>query len=97
MKNLIIPVVVCLFLLSGCAETEMIEQCVDATEREGFLMGLIQGFIAPIAFIISIFDSDTAIYAVNNNGVWYDLGFLIGIGGFSGGILKGRRASRRNR
>ena len=54
-------------------------------------MGIIQGFIAPITFIVSLFDDDVAMYAINNSGWLYDLGFLIGIGGFSGGILKGRR------
>ncbi len=96
MKYLLFASVVALLLLSGCASTEAIDPCVDQNETEGFLMGLIQGFIAPLTFIVSIFDDDVAMYAVNNSGWLYDLGFLLGIGGFSGGILKGRRRSRRD-
>lgn len=96
MKNATLFALIALIvLLSGCASPEAIQECVDTTQREGFWMGLVQGFIAPITFIISLFTDDVAMYAVNNNGGWYDFGFLLGIGGFSGGILKGRRRSRR--
>jgi hypothetical protein len=30
---------------------------------------------------VSLFDDDVAIYEMNNNGGWYDLGFLMGVGG----------------
>lgn len=33
----------------------------------------------PFEFIISIFDGDTRIYAFPNSGVWYDLGYLVGV------------------
>jgi hypothetical protein len=45
----------------------------------GFLAGLWHGLILPITFIISLFDSDIRIYETNNNGGWYDLGFLLGV------------------
>ena len=61
----------------------------------GFWLGLWQGFIAPITFIISLFPNDVRIYAYPNSGLWYDFGFMLGIGGFSGGIFAGsRRRSR---
>lgn len=82
--------------MTGCASSEAIDPCVDVAQREGFLMGLIQGFIAPITFIISFFDGSVAMYAVNNSGWLYDLGFLLGIGGFSGGIFKSRRKRYRD-
>ena len=72
----------------SCAEPEAIESCVDLAEEKGFLWGLVHGFIAPLAFIFSLFTDDVTIYAVNNNGGWYNFGFLLGIGGFSGGIFK---------
>ena len=96
MKYLAFLAVIAVLVLSGCASTEAIDPCVNPDDSEGFLMGLVQGFIAPIAFIVSLFDDDVAIYAVNNSGWLYDLGYLLGIGGFSGGILKGRRRSRRD-
>ncbi len=98
MKNnqtLHILILVPLFLLSfACASPEAIDACVDPTDERGFLFGLIHGFLAPLTFIIGLFTDDVTMYAVNNSGGWYDFGFLLGIGGFSGGIF---RSSRRKK
>jgi len=59
----------------------------------GFLEGVWHGFIFPIAFILSLFLSDISVYAVPNNGVWYDAGFFVGIC-FLG---VGARSSKRQR
>jgi hypothetical protein len=80
-----------LIIISSCAQPENVEACVNASETRGFLFGLVHGFIAPVSFIASLFMDDVAVYAVNNSGGWYDFGFLLGIGGFSGGIFKGSR------
>lgn len=45
----------------------------------GFLLGLWHGFIFPVAWFLSLFMSDVAIYAVPNNGGWYDFGFFVGV------------------
>ena len=45
----------------------------------GFLEGVWHGFIFPIAWIVSLFTDDIAVYAVHNNGGWYDFGFFIGV------------------
>jgi hypothetical protein len=50
-----------------------------------FLSGLWHGVIAPIAFLISLFDNDVRMYAFPNAGRWYDFGFLLGIGIWGGG------------
>jgi len=55
------------------------------------LLGLVQGFIAPVTFIVSLFKPDVAVYAVPNNGAWYNFGFVLGIGGFAGGASQTRR------
>ncbi len=47
-------------------------------EPAGFWAGLWHGIIAPITFIISLFNPDVKMYETNNNGGWYDFGFLIG-------------------
>ena len=60
----------------------------------GFWKGFWQGFIAPIAFVVSLFSDHVRIYAVPNTGRLYDFGFMLGIGGFSGGIFKGSRRRR---
>jgi len=51
----------------------------------GFWAGLWHGLIAPIVFIVSLFNSNVSIYEIKNNGRWYDFGFLIGISGSLGG------------
>ena len=52
---------------------------VVAPAAPGFLYGVWHGFIFPVAWIVSLFDSDAAVYAVPNNGGWYDFGYFIGI------------------
>ena len=75
-------------LLAGCA-TQMTGTVKP--EAPGFLFGLVQGFIAPVTFIVSLFRHDVAVYAVPNNGAWYNFGFVLGIGGFAGGASQTRR------
>ena len=45
----------------------------------GFLEGVWHGFIFPVAWIVSLFVDDIAVYAVPNNGGWYDFGYFLGI------------------
>jgi hypothetical protein len=74
--------------LAGCA-TQM--RGTVQHDAPGFLFGLVQGFIAPVTFVVSLFRHDVAVYAVPNNGGWYDFGFVLGIGGFAGGASRTRR------
>jgi O-6-methylguanine DNA methyltransferase len=67
--------------LAGCARNEAIEQCLTG-HRYGFLGGLWHGFIAPFDFIGMLFSEKISMYAPNNNGGFYALGFLIGSGGW---------------
>ncbi len=80
------------FLLVSCAKTEPIQECLTGKEY-GFLYGLLHGFITPVSFIASLFDDNVAIYAVNNKGGWYDLGFLLGSGGW--GFLAGNKSKKK--
>jgi len=77
--------------LSSCAPALSIEECLK-TENYGFLGGLWHGLIAPFSFFVSLFMDDVAMYAVNNNGGWYDFGFVIGAGILFG---SGGKASKR--
>ena len=45
----------------------------------GFLEGVWHGFIFPVAWIVSLFTDQIAVYQVPNNGGWYDFGYFIGI------------------
>ncbi len=76
MKKILLAVI--LLALSGCADS------IPQAETVGFWYGLWHGIILPLSWFISLFDSDVAIYAVNNNGGWYDFGFVIGIGSLGG-------------
>lgn len=49
----------------------------------GFWPGLWHGIIAPITFLISLFYPGVGIYETDNNGRWYNFGFLLGIGAFA--------------
>ena len=51
----------------------------------GFWAGVWHGLIAPITFLVSLFNPNVRIYETNNRGRLYDFGFLIGIGGSAGG------------
>lgn len=68
-----------LLLLSGCADSVPLQQAA-AMPPVGFWHGLWHGMILPFAWFVSLFDSDVAIYAVYNNGGWYDSGFMLGVG-----------------
>ena len=71
-----------LLALAACASQDVTATAPDAP---GFLHGLWHGFIFPIAWIVSLFSSETAIYAVPNNGGWYDFGYFLGIAVFGVG------------
>lgn len=45
----------------------------------GFWAGLWHGVIAPIAFIVSLFQPGVRMYEIRNTGWHYDVGFLLGI------------------
>lgn len=75
---------VLLMILTGCAGPNT----AQTSSGVGFIEGLIQGFIAPVTFIISIFDSNVNVYEVQNNGLPYNLGFVLGAGILFGGSSK---------
>lgn len=77
-------------LLAGCADAVSVKDCV-ADEPYGFWGGLWHGIIAPVSFICSLFIDHIAMYAVNNNGGWYDFGFVLGAGILFGGSSRARK------
>lgn len=82
MKLKIVLFLFTVIIFSGCAHIEPIQECLS-DNTYGFWSGLWHGIIAPITFICKLFDKDIAVYATNNNGTWYDFGFLLGIGAFT--------------
>jgi hypothetical protein len=75
-----------LLLLAGCAATQ--SGAAVAPAAPGFWLGLWHGFIFPVAWIVSLFVDNVAIYAVPNNGGWYDFGYFLGIVVFGVGARK---------
>jgi hypothetical protein len=71
--------------LSACATQSA---AAVAPAAPGFLLGLWHGFIFPIAWVLSLFLPDVAVYAVPNNGGWYDFGYFLGIVVFGVGARK---------
>ncbi|MDG1737981.1 MAG: hypothetical protein P8L68_14240 [Paracoccaceae bacterium] len=80
MKFRTIALIAGVVLLAGCATAPL---AVEGTR--GFFWGLIDGAVAPIAFILSLFSSSIGIYEVPNSGGWYDFGFLLGLTTWAGG------------
>jgi hypothetical protein len=81
-------------LASSCAHNQVVDTCLSG-EKYGFWAGLWHGIIAPVDFVVSLFNDKITMYAQNNNGAWYAFGFLIGGGGW--GFLGGAGAKRRRR
>lgn len=67
-------------VLAGCAE---VPPAIEGSR--GFLWGLFDGIVAPIAFVVSWFSDSIGPYAVPNSGGWYDFGFLLGVTCWAGG------------
>lgn len=86
-------------LMVGCAAAANPEAGQGAHDA-GFWLGLWQGIIAPIAFLVSLFNHGVGIYEVHNSGGWYDFGFLLGIsaslsGGGAGAVGRSRSKAAR--
>ena len=63
----------------------------------GFFHGLWDGFIFPFAWVVSLFVPEVAVYAVPNNGGWYDFGYFLGIVVFGVGARGGTKVVYRTR
>jgi hypothetical protein len=97
MKLLRVLGVVLLLALASCAAGPNAQRSVaDASGHvAGFWVGLWQGIIAPITFIISLFTNHVNVYEIHNNGNWYNFGFVLGAGILFGGGAAGTRKRRR--
>jgi len=81
MKNIskIILAIIAISFIASCAQSpNVIVDIPDETYIYGFWAGTWHGMISGLAFIASLFDDSIKIYAVNNNGHWYDFGYVGG-------------------
>lgn len=89
--RILIIVSVIILLMTGCAYSHDISECL-IEDPAGFWSGTWHGMTSSIAFIISLFDDSITIYEVNNNGNWYNFGYVGGLFFIIGsvkGIVKG--------
>ena len=56
-----------------------------AAAPANFWAGLWHGLIMPVTFIVSLFNPGVRIYEANNNGRWYEFGFVLGASATFGG------------
>ncbi len=54
-------------------------------EPAGFWAGVWHGMILPFTFLVSLFKPGVGIYETNNNGGWYNFGFVLGASSSLGG------------
>jgi len=80
--------------LSACAATQTDAAVAAAADTPGFLLGVWHGFIFPVAWILSLFMDNVGVYAVPNNGGWYDFGYFVGIVFLGVGARKSPRIIR---
>jgi hypothetical protein len=97
-KSLVVLLTVVLLiinLVAGCAPgANQLKGTASGQGRvAGFWLGIWHGFIAPVAFVVSLFRSNVGIYDAHNNGAWYNLGYLFGLACFLRG---GKGPARRN-
>ena len=98
-RGLLFVLLAALILLVGCAAgpNSMVDTPSEEGTVAGFWLGLWHGIIAPITFVVSLFNNDISMYAVHNNGGWYNFGFLFGLGAIWGGGGSGARRARRSK
>jgi hypothetical protein len=88
---LFLLLILTIVILPGCAQSESVEECLSG-HTYGFVGGLWHGFIAPFDFLGMLFSDKITMYAQNNNGGFYALGFLLGSGGW--GFFGGKSIRR---
>lgn len=84
--------------LTACAAGPYPAAAGAIADLPGFWLGLWHGLITPITFVVSLFTDDVNIYAVPNDGNWYDVGYVLGVMvAFSGPANQVSAAGRRGR
>lgn len=92
--TLFVVVLGLLLVLSSCAPgaNPAVGTAVgEGGDPAGFWLGLWQGLIAPVTFVVSLFNDSVNIYEVHNSGNLYNLGYVLGLGFIVGGSSAGSR------
>ena len=80
-----------IFFVTSCAPVGMTQ------EEYGFIYGIVHGFISPFVLIAKLLGVQIGLYAENNTGSLYWLGYILGVvlllGGGGGSYATRRRYS----
>jgi hypothetical protein len=82
MKKNYAPVILLLFIVlvvTSCAPKG------NTYDEYGFFSGIWHGICFPFALLGKLFNFKIGLYAENNSGFFYWLGFIFGLGGLGGG------------
>lgn len=101
MLILLLTLLLAAVAISGCAQYNQEVNTAGSEGVAGFWSGLWQGFILPVAFIASLFDTSVGIYEIHNDGNLYNFGFVLGtwlvfavlLGSANRGSAAGRKKS----
>lgn len=86
--KLILGIAILLCLPSCADHVAYTVACAPECHQYGFWGGVWHGTIVLFDLIGMLFWDDVAIYAPNNNGGWYGLGFVLGTYGFIWVVLR---------
>jgi len=90
-------VVVGVLALAACAPGGNTVVAAGGADQAGFWLGLWHGAIAPITFIVSLFNDHVNVYEVRNSGNWYNFGFMLGLSVSLGGSARSAGGAGRKR
>jgi hypothetical protein len=93
--KIVLTLALLLVILAGCAPGPNELAGANTGKAAGFWLGLWQGIIAPVTFVVSLFNKNVQMYEVHNSGNWYNLGFLLGMSIVLGGGGASARRSKR--
>ena len=86
-------IVVGVLALAACAPGGNTVAAAGGADQAGFWLGLWHGAIAPITFIVSLFNDHVNVYEVHNSGNWYNFGFMLGASAALSGAGRSSAAS----
>lgn len=91
----VVAIIVVALVLTSCAPgpNPSVGTPAASGDPAGFWLGLWQGLIAPITFVVSLFSDGVNVYEVHNSGNLYNLGYVLGLGFIVGGSTAGGRRS----
>ncbi|MFP4364694.1 MAG: hypothetical protein ACLFR1_12595 [Spirochaetia bacterium] len=100
-KYMVVFIVLLMLVSCTAGPNELAVPGSSEVEAAGFWKGLWHGIIAPITFVISLFNENVTMYEVHHVAGWYNFGFLLGVmiifSGSGGGACKADSERKRRK